>query len=257
MTKSLKEFQQRLLQMLLVLDKFMQDNNLDYFLIGGSALGAVRHQGFIPWDDDIDIGLSREEFERFESLDFSPLEAAGLKYCKIGQNIILNAPIGYLYDRSDPSIPVEECPTIDIFPIDKVPDSGFKRRLQKFFSFVYHLAIGRTPAKNRGKKAYVFTKIIVSITPGFMFRFYEKVAKRAMLAMGKGKSSCVANIFGMKKYYREIMPAQYVAKTLRVPFEGHMLPIPEMYHEYLAHLFGNYMQLPPIEQQKPHHKYFD
>jgi len=78
-----------------------------------------------------------------------------------------------------------------------------------------------------------------------------------MIRLGKGKSSCCANIFGMKKYEKEIMPRSFVTGTIRVPFEGYLLPVPVKYHEYLVHLFNDYMQYPPKEQQKPHHKYFN
>jgi len=254
---SLRDFQLVLLDILLILDKFLNENNIKYYLVGGSALGAVRHNGFIPWDDDIDIGMPREDFERFEALDFSRLEERGLLYCSIGKNVIQNAPIGYLYDRRDPESDIRKCPTIDIFPIDYIPNSNFKRKMQKLWSFVYHLSTSRLPAQNRGKKAYAFTKTIILLTPKFMFRLYAKLARHNMLSFGKNPTENVANIFGMKGYNKEIMPENYLSDTVLYEFEGHMLPIPVMYNEYLTHLFGDYMTPPPRDEQNPHHKQFD
>ncbi len=254
---TIREFQDKLLEILLVLDEFLKRNDIHYFLIGGSSLGAVRHKGFIPWDDDIDIGMPREEFERFEGLDFSFLAERKLQYCKIGQNVILNAPIGFLYDRSDESVPYEECLTIDIFPIDDVPASAFKQKLQKIVSHIYHISVGRRPAQNRGKAAKILTTVIVKLTPDFMFDLYEKWAKRAMISLGESTSGLAANIFGMKGYYREIMPKNIIEETEDMLFEGHFLPVQKNYDQYLKRLFGDYMELPPESERKPHHKCFE
>ena len=68
MEDGLEELQQRLVEMLLAFQEFTQENGVTFFLVGGSALGAVRHQGFIPWDDDVDVAMMREDFEKMEHL---------------------------------------------------------------------------------------------------------------------------------------------------------------------------------------------
>lgn len=254
---TLREFQLGLLEKLLILDKFMKKHHIPYFLVGGSTLGAVRHRGFIPWDDDVDIGMFREDFERFEALDFSELEAAKLQYCGIGHNAILNAPIGFLYDRSDPDIPYEECLTIDIFPIDAVPAKRWKQKLQKYSSYLYHIAVGRSPARNRGAKAKFLTTVFVRLTPKSFFPLYERFAKWSMLRLGEKDSGLVANIFGQQGYDREIMPRRYVQEIMHMPFEGYLLPVQKEYDAYLTHVYGDYNTLPEAEAQKPHHKRFE
>ena len=254
---NLREFQLTLLDVMLILDKFLKKNNISYYLIGGSALGAMRHNGFIPWDDDIDIGMGREEFERFETLDFTPLKKQGLLYCPIGKNVIKNAPIGFLYDLREKNADYHTCPTIDIFPIDYVPNSSFLRKAEQLISFVYHLSTSRTAAKNRGKGSYIFTKTILTFTPAFMFKLYGKISKKLILSISKKPTDNVCNIFGMQGYKKEIMPAKYVHPQKDLEFEGHLLPVPGMTHEYLTHLFSDYMTLPPKDMQKPHHKSID
>lgn len=254
--KNLREFQLNLLEMLKELDKVLKENKLPYFLLGGSALGAVRHKGFIPWDDDIDIGLWRNDFEKMEKILQEKLPK-NLLYCKVGKNKIPHAPIGYLYDISNPEIPLEKVPTIDIFAIDNVPDNKMMKKVQNIFSQVYHLCIYRKPAKNRGKKAYYFTKLVLGLFPNFLLDFLQSLSKRIITYWNKNKTKDICNLFGMKKYYKEIMPREYIGNPVLKEFEGYLFPIPEQWDKYLTHLYGDYMKLPPKELQKPSHKDFE
>lgn len=251
--ENLRKLQLNLLKMLIKLDKILTENNIEYFLIGGSALGAVRHEGFIPWDDDIDIGVLREDFEKMERI-LSESKLLGMKYCKIGNNIIPNAPIGYLYDISDKNLDIKDVPTIDIFPIDGVPENRFLRKIQKYTSLAYHLSISQSVANNRGKKIKIISKVILKITPKFMFKLYQKILKKIIVNWDiKEVKNCV-NIFGQAKYDKEIMPKRYMGKPKYIKFESRRFPVPELTHEYLKHLYGDYMKLPEEKDRKPKHK---
>lgn len=251
----LREFQLELLNMLKEIDKILKAENIPYFLVGGSVLGAIRHKGFIPWDDDIDIGLYRKDFEKMEKILQEKLPS-NLMYCKIGENKIPNAPIGYLYNISNPEIRLEKTETIDIFAIDNVPENKILKKIQAIFSSIYHLCIYRTPAKNRGKKAYWFTKLILDLFPDFLLNFLQKLSKKVITYWNKKETKNICNIFGMKKYYKEIMPKSYIGCPVLKEFEGHLFPVPEQWDKYLTHLYGDYMKLPPKELQNPHHKDF-
>lgn len=251
----LREFQLKLLEMLREIDNILKKEKIQYFLVGGSVLGTVRHKGFIPWDDDIDIGLYREDFEKMEKIIQNHLPE-NLMYCKIGENKIQNAPIGYLYDVSNLELPLEKVPTIDIFAIDNVPESKFLRKIQMIFSQIYHLCIYRQPAKNRGKKAYYITKMILFIFPDFLLKLLERRSKKIITYWNKKETKNLCNLFGMKKYYAEIMPKEYIGNPILKEFESYLFPIPEQWDKYLTHLYGDYMKLPPKELQKPHHKDF-
>ena len=252
----LRDFQERLLEVLTMLDAFLRENGIEYYLIGGSALGAVRHNGFIPWDDDVDVAMMRQTFERFESLDFSSLAEQGLQYCRIGTNPIANGPLGYLYDRRDSDLDYEHCPTIDIFPIDGVPDSPARRRRQFRWFLVYHLTILKRPAENRGRFARAVTKLALSILSDRLLDRLKAIAKRKMLSQSSPDSTLVANMIGRKGYWDEIMPREYFGTPALQEFEGRPLPIPSRYDEYLTHLYGDYRTLPPLAEQHPHHKEF-
>ncbi len=252
----LRKFQLELLKMLKEVDKVLKNENIPYFLVGGSVLGTIRHKGFIPWDDDIDIGLYRKDFEKMEKILQEKLPL-NLMYCKIGENKISNAPIGYLYDISNPKIPLAKTITIDIFAIDNVPESRILKKVQAIFSKIYHLCIYRIPAKNRGKKAYYFTKLVLDLFPNFLLDFLQSLSKKVITHWNKKETKDICNLFGMKKYYKEIMPREYIGNPVLKEFEGYLFPIPEQWDKYLTHLYGDYMKLPPKELQKPSHKDFE
>ena len=250
---NLREFQLVLNDMLIDFDTFCKENHLPYYLIGGSALGAKRHEGFIPWDDDVDVALLRRDFERLEQIIEGKLPAH-LKYESVHEHSFPNAPMGFLYNISDPSIPLEQAPTIDVFALDGVPDSRIWRKVQKFFCSVYHLSVYRQPAQNRGERARKMTKLLIAVTPNFLFHFYRFLCKKIITRWKVEKQENLSNLFGMQGYDREIMPKSYLGTPKDLIFEGRPMPCPEDIDGYLTHLYGDYMQLPPKDKQIPHHK---
>lgn len=252
MESKLRTLQLTLASMLDQLDIFCREQNLPYYLIGGSTLGAVRHQGFIPWDDDVDVAMSRDIFERFEALAEGK-KVGTLYYEPVEKHSFPEAPIGFLYDVSDPALPLQECPCIDVFPLDGIPSSGVLQNIQKTFSYLYHISVYQQPSQNRGKRSQMITSAFIKLTPKFLFKFYRKISKKVIAHWSPNQCSQWANIFGMARYRKEIMPKEYFGVPTYVEFEGRSLPIPEQADLYLRHLYGNYWELPPVEQRQPHH----
>lgn len=271
--EKLKEYQEYLLRMLLAFDAFCKENDLKYFLAGGSALGAVRHQGFIPWDDDIDLAMLRPDFEKMERILKRQENLIGqYVYSPVQSQIVPDAPIGHLFFLPGTNVKsggrhkgkcvnagydMADAPMLDIHPIDGIPKSGILKKLQRFLAIVHYMAVYRLPTKNKGRAAHTISGILVKITPDFLFDFYATVSRKLISLWNADKAEYVCSLFGLAGYEREVMQRELLLPYRAVPFEGHMLPVPAREKEYLGRLYGDYNQLPSEEQQKPKHTGYD
>lgn len=254
MNESLKEYQSYLLHMLVAFDAFCKEHGLQYFLAGGSALGAVRHGGFIPWDDDIDLAMLRSDFERMEQYlkeldnkigiyDYSPV---------IGQ-IVPDAPIGHLLYLPEGEYDPADAPKLDIHPIDGLPKAEWKRKVQRFFSIVHYMAVYRHPTKNKGKAAHMISKLLVMTTSDKMFDRYAKISRKVIAAHDAERAAQVCSLFGLAGYKNEVMDREILVPYKTMAFEGYDLPVPNKTEEYLTKLYGDYGSLPPEEERQPKH----
>ena len=248
----LRKLQLELLKMLEEIDKTLREKNIPYFLVGGSVLGSIRHKGFIPWDDDIDIGLYRKDFEKMERI-LQNHNFEKIQYNRIGKNSNQSEPIGRIYLKEEMNNE-NVIKVIDVFPIDNIPNNKILRFFQYFFCQVYHTCVHKKPAQNRGKLAYYFTKSILKIFPNLLLDFLQSLSKKIITYWNKKETKDVANIYGIKGFYAEIMPKEYIGTPILKEFEGEMFYIPEQWDKYLTHLYGDYMKLPNKEERKPKHK---
>lgn len=251
MKYTLREFQLCELNMLRKISNRLEAENIQYYLIGGSSIGALRHGGFIPWDDDIDIAIMRRDFDRAEkSLAFLD---DNMFYDAVENHIIPDAPLGHVYMRNEENL--EESPRIDVFAIDNVPDSKFWEKYQKICSMVYHVCILRRPAENRGKLKKMFTYAICKFFPKFLLDFLQRIAYKGITKWKDCDTKYVCNIYGVSGD-REKIPSEYFGVARYVKFEDISAPIPEKAEEYSTHIYGNYMEYPPEEQRVPSHFFF-
>ena len=140
---TLRQFQLCELEMLKEVSKRLQAENITFYIIGGSSIGALRHQGFIPWDDDIDIAIMRRDFDKAEKT----LADLGDKmfYDAVESHKIPDAPLGHVYMLDGDSI--EDAPRIDVFAIDNIPDNALSEKIQKLCALIYHVCVLRRPCK--------------------------------------------------------------------------------------------------------------
>ena len=262
----MNELQKKQLDILKAFVKVCEKHNLKYFLVGGTALGAIRHKGFIPWDDDIDVGMLREDYDKFVQLQD---EFKGTPYFiqtfKTDPCYIYN--FGKLRDSSTTFIEsqyknhrINHGVWIDIFPIDGFskevkPRETFKKKIQHLWFQVYFAYF---PALRRKvRKQTWFKDILLNIVAGLFYIFdiahyRNKRIERIVRKIPVDEAVMVGNYFGfnMKK---EAMDANLFKEFTKVPFEDMEAVVVKDYDTYLRNLYGDYMTPPPPEKQVGHH----
>lgn len=248
MEDKLRKFQLEELKMLKALANQLDSVGVQFYLIGGSSIGALRHQGFIPWDDDIDIAIMRRDFDKAEKALVGLDE--NMLYDPVEKHVVPDAPLGHVYMND--GRPLEESPRIDVFAIDNVPDLALLEKVQKLCSLVYHVCVLRRPAENRGKLKRLFTYAICKFCPKFLLDFLQKLAYKGVTKWKDTPTKYVSNIYGVSGD-KEKVPVSFYGTPRYVPFEDTIMPIPEKAEEYNTQIYGNYMEYPPEEQRVPSH----
>lgn len=242
------EMQEELIRMIADVDRLFGEHGIQYTLLGGSVLGAVRHGGFIPWDDDMDIGIFRKDFARAESL----LAQMNQYLYEYSDNLIIpDTPIGRLHFASGTQT-IENSPTIDVFPLDAVHDNPKKWKNLRVIANLYLFTSRGLPIRNHGKVLRMFSSAFLIITKKNLLKLLNKWSFKRMLAHGKRGYHHTGNIYGAYTE-REYFPTEIYTETIRMNFEGLSLPVPKEYDRYLSQLYGDYMKLPPEEQRVPKH----
>lgn len=262
--KHLNKLQQEELKIFKEFVKICQDNNLCYYICGGSFLGAVRHHGFIPWDDDIDVAMPRRDFERF--IEISPNKLSNQLYLSTYKRDdhftlvaqIINKNKEFTLNNSAKIVPIGAW--IDILVIDGAPDPGIKRigfgikymyyRMMSQFSHfneVVNLQKKRPWYENMAIRFAQVTNIENRLNPIKIGDKFHKFLKKNSYE----KSDYVATFMGAAKM-KEILPKDVYGKGTNYEYEGMIIKGPDKYDEYLTHFYGDYMIPPSVEQQNKH-----
>lgn len=255
----MNELQNKLYNGLIEIDRICKKNKIKYFLAGGSALGVVRHKGFIPWDDDIDITMPRKDYSKFLKICKSDLGAEFDLQCieYDGYYILPFAKVSInntTYIRKNcQHYKMHHRVSIDVFPLDGVSENPILRIVQNALRYT-NRAIARFRRYTLGGKNRMLWRSIELI---FSNKFWSKVFCAVSWLMGNivDSSKCKIWICSYGKYSvdKETCPASYWGEPVFLPFETGFFPVPEKYREYLTHLYGEYMVLPPLEEQRPPH----
>lgn len=251
--------------MLIRLDQVCKENGLSYRLCAGTLLGAVRHQGFIPWDDDVDVFMPRPDFECL--LDYAvrqPGDAFGSRYQVVCMENGFMRPFARLLDlhtRIEQSYSHEASTAgslwIDIFPVDGVPSELVECRRHYLKAKLLKALIGSYYSKPwRGKtRSKALLKTLV-IHPLARMRGIEALLRDATRHARKFDfelSSCVGSVAWCTYGKRECLTRSQFESAVNVPFEGGEFPTFACWHDYLRAVYGNYEKLPEISKRRPTH----
>lgn len=259
---TLQEMQQVYLELLQEFDVMCQTHGLRYDLAGGSLLGAVRHGGFIPWDNDVDVCMPRPDYERMLKLKLEgKLELPHKRDLIMNRNDTFARHFGRyirhdvkrLADMAEDS----DCPYIgmDIFPVDGLPESNlaFKwqcwqvRQLRRFLLTSVEKAGTSRKGALAAKVKDLYRPILKRIGPCRIARALDKVCSR----VDYDKAVLVGAISGMYGH-KERWPKESMLPQTRMDFDGIQAWGFANYDVYLSNLYGDYMRLPPAEKQIPH-----
>ena len=252
---NLEQIHAELLDILVVFDRFAHENDLRYSLDSGTLLGAVRHQGFIPWDDDLDVIMPRPDFERFVSLSAELPEGYELTYVETDGT---SFPFGKLVNKRIAAqektwTDRERFLWLDIFPVDgmsedeeqNMADYTKVRKLHHYRLFQTYPAL--SPIQNLIKKPIQF-----------LMSIYSPAQKTAR----KMTKLALKYPFGSSEWCRDLVFANNPNARMRtadfddlttLEFGGKRFPAIPHWDEYLTSQYGDYMQLPPEDQRKTHH----
>lgn len=251
--------QQRGLQMALFFDGFCREHGLTYFLCGGCCIGTVRHGGFIPWDDDVDVFMPRADYEKLKEL-WRDTEDYAIQYTTrdfLTQNLFLTICDNHttFIKTYQKDLDINHGVVLDVLPLDGCP-RGWRRKTQKLWALLYSLyLIGQAP-ENHGKAVYVLGKLALALVPFRTWRYrLWRLCERRMTQYAIEDCAYITELCSGPKAMQYEYPKRCFDHAVPMTFEGHMLNMPADYDTYLTIAFGDYMQLPPEEAQVCHHEY--
>lgn len=256
-TKTLRQVQLIQLEMLQEVDRICKKCGIHYNIIAGTLLGAVRHGGYIPWDDDADVAMLREEYEKFRTACRTELDRSRFYFqdhrntrgYRWGYGKLRRKNTLFLRENQE-HMPYKQGIFIDIFPLDGVPDNYFLRSFKNFECFCVRKILWSKVGKIADKSPIMrfWYGILEKIPEKTVFYYYNGMIRRA----GKKRTRMVRILMfptpnSEYGYYRN-----WYENSEKILFEEAVFQGIRDYDSYLTFKFGDYMKLPPVKMRKTH-----
>lgn len=242
--------------------EFCVEHNLKYSIYAGTLIGTIRHKGFIPWDDDIDVMMRREEYDKL--IKIYPQENKNKRFKLVSPEIDESLPYTFSKLSDETTVLIEDCliphhigVNIDIFPIEDLPDDPAER--DKIFKKRIRLR-KMLDCKIVGwnKSRPLWKNVVLATTRFFLKPISYKKLVADTIALAKKYQGCPGDYCGdvvMGYNWKEVQKRSNFDEYLLMPFEDGMFYVCKGYENYLRSTFGDYMQLPPPEQRITHHSF--
>jgi lipopolysaccharide cholinephosphotransferase len=261
----LRKVQLAILEIFKAVKDVCEENEINYFIICGTALGAVRHGGFIPWDDDLDIGMPREDYNKFLKVAPKKLPAdlflqtietdpeSIFYYAKVRKT---GTKFIEMYCKD---LNMHQGVFIDIFPFDHIPDSKRLRKIHYmkvcfWVNLLVSKCVSGTSKPQYGVAGWlkrVLRKslhfLLKPVSKGYLYKKVDLACRQ----YNSSKSSTIAHV----RDYGDQIPLIDVKNTEKIIFEGIEVSCPGHVEEYLRQYFGDYLKLPPIKKRVGHRPY--
>ena len=254
-----------LTEMLSFFDDFCEKNGLKYYACAGTCLGAVRHKGFIPWDDDIDVVMPRKDYEKIIALK-DALKKSGYEINDLSNKGYV-LPYAKFCEAKTTLVDSKERPFlmgqfIDIFPLDEVEDTDYCRKLfsdksktMRRYAYCFcHFSL-KDIFKERNIKELLKRLFFATFRVPLKAYFMKKY-EHTDCAIRRQRGNFLMYYGGYYGFEKEFHNKEWFGDGVRVPFENGSVIIPKDFDSYLTKIYKDYMMLPPLEKRVSHHYHY-
>lgn len=257
----IKEIQGKLLEIFLYYKNFCDEHGLKFVMAGGTCLGAVRHKGFIPWDDDLDVFMLRDDYEKLMGLWEKYADTERYSCVRSNEFINIHHSATEIKDNNTTFInkhsvdlDINHGLMIDVIPLDGVAENAFSRFHQICQGMIYDCFNFQRLPNHKSKLVYYMTKTALGIvrSPKTRYKIW-KTAERQHSKYKIADHKLVASFGEGLTIMKQRFPKEWFLEPAYLEFEGHMVPVPSDTDKYLTMSYGDYMELPPESERVYRH----